>query len=204
MALIASHAAFAWGDTKIDAAPCSIATGESASDNSIVCNFGLTDQQLEQITAAAVRGATEPLMDRVVDISKKLGVTTEATRTLLRIVGEQNNVPDERLGEVLTKVANDYKRLLAQTRALNPNNDLARQLVTQAMAEIEAGHLKQAHDLLRQATASQVSAAEEARKLRQRAQAAEEAEMLGAAGSTAVEGYTRWPVGEEKRCAHAS
>jgi tetratricopeptide (TPR) repeat protein len=188
LTVVSSHAALALGDKKIDAGPCSIATGENASNNSVTCNFGLTDEQLKQVTAAAVRGATEPLMDRIIDISKTLGVTTEATSTLLRIVGEQTNVPDERLGEVLTKVANDYKRLLAQSQVLNPTNDTARRLVTQAKAEIEGGHFEQAHDLLRQATLSQVAAAEEARKLRQQAQVAEEAELLGAAESTAVEG----------------
>ncbi|MGA2292822.1 MAG: tetratricopeptide repeat protein, partial [Bradyrhizobium sp.] len=188
LTIVTSHAALALGDRKIDAGPCSIATGENASNNSITCNFGLTDAQLKQATAAAVKGATEPLMDRIVDISKTLGVTAEATRTLLRIVGEQTNVPDERLGEVLTKVANDYKRLLAQSQALNPGNDTARELVIQAKAEIEGGHFEHAHDLLRQATLSQVAAAEQARKLRQQAQVAEDTEMLGAAESTAVEG----------------
>jgi tetratricopeptide (TPR) repeat protein len=188
LTVVAAHAAFALGDRKIDAAPCSIATGENASNNSITCNFGLTDEQLKQVTAAAVKGATEPLMDRIVDISRTLGVTAEATRTLLRIVGEQTNVPEERLGEALTKVANDYKRLLTQSLALNPTNETARRLITQAKAEIEGGHFEHAHDLLRQAASSQVAAAEEARKLRKQAQVAEDAELLGAAESTAVEG----------------
>ena len=115
---VAPHAVFALGDTTVNAAQCSIATGANAANNSVTCNFGLTDEQLKQVTAAAVKGATEPLLDQIVDISKTLGVTAEAAKTLLRIVGEQPNVPDERLGEVLTKVANDYKRLLAQAAAL--------------------------------------------------------------------------------------
>jgi tetratricopeptide (TPR) repeat protein len=185
---VAPHAVFALEDTTVNAAPCGIATGANATNNTVTCNFGLTDEQLKQVTAAAVKGETGPLLDRIVDISKTLGVTTEAAKTLLRIAGEQPNVPDERLGEALTKVANDYKRLLAQAAALNPDNEVARGLVTQAKAEIEAGHFKHAHDLLRQATQSQVAAAAEARKLREQAQEAEDTQMLGAASSTAVEG----------------
>jgi hypothetical protein len=36
--------------------------------------FGLTPEQLQQVTEAAVKGATGPLIDRVAEISKTLGV----------------------------------------------------------------------------------------------------------------------------------
>src|SRR5271166_3804911 len=49
-------------------------------------------------------------------------------------------------------------------------------------------HFERAHELLRQATQAQIAAAQEARKLNEQAQAAEDAQMLGAAGSTAAEG----------------
>ena len=45
-----------------------------------------------------------------------------------------------------------------------------------------------AHELLREATQAQIAAAQEARKLKEQAQAAEDAQMLGAASSTAAEG----------------
>ena len=50
------------------------------------------------------------------------------------------------------------------------------------------GIFDRAHELLRQATQAQIAAAQEARKLKQQAQAAEDAQMLGAARSTAAEG----------------
>ncbi len=59
-------------------------------------NFGLTPEQVKELTAAAARGATAPLTTAIVDLSKRLGVTEDAAKTLLRIVGEQD-VPLERL-----------------------------------------------------------------------------------------------------------
>jgi len=175
-------------DGSINASACSVAAGGSASNNTLTCNFGLTPEQLRQVTKAAVEGATLPLMDRIEGISKQLGVTEDAAKTLLRIVGEQSDVPDERLPELLTRIANDYKRLQAQLGALNSNNPTARALIEQAKAEIAAGHFNAAHGFLAQARQAQTSAAQEARKLRDQAQAASDAQSLAAAASAATEG----------------
>jgi tetratricopeptide (TPR) repeat protein len=148
-------------------------------------NFGLTPEQVKELTEAAARGATGPLTSAIVDLSTRLGVTEDATKTLLRIVGEQD-VPLERLSETLNRVAKDYKRLQAQAAALKPDNPTARDLVTQARAAIKAGQFERAHELLRGATQAQLAAAQAARKLREQAQAAEDAQMLGAASVTAV------------------
>ena len=149
-------------------------------------NFGLTPEQAKELTEAAARGATGPLTNTIVDLSKRLGVTEDATKTLLRIVGEQD-VPLERLSETLNRVANDYKRLQEQAAALNLDNATARDLVTEARAAIDAGQFERAHQLLRDATRVQLAAAKAARRLREQAQAAEDAQMLGAASATAVD-----------------
>jgi hypothetical protein len=57
----------------ISAAQCSVAGGRDASNNTVTCNFGLTPEQLRQITNAAVEGVSAPLMDQVINISKRLG-----------------------------------------------------------------------------------------------------------------------------------
>ena len=54
------------------------------------------------------------------DISKTLGVTEDAAKTLLKIVGEDRNIPDDKLAEALTKVAGDYKRLAGAGRRAEP------------------------------------------------------------------------------------
>src|SRR3984893_5920795 len=159
------HLAAALGDTDVKAGACSVASGGNATKNTITCNFGLTPEQLREATKAAVAGATSLLLDRIDKIRNVLGVTRSAAEKLLKIAGEQPDVPDEKLAEGLTSVAADYQRLKAQAAALSPDNLTARVLVAQAKAAIEAGQLAQAHVLLRQATQVQIAAAQEARKL---------------------------------------
>jgi hypothetical protein len=172
----------------VSASSCGIAASGDVRNNTLNCNFGLTPEQLRQTTKAAVAGATEPLMDRIEGISKRLGVTTEAAKSLLRIVGEQPDTPDEKLPELLAKVATDYKRLQTQVSALNPDNPTAHNLVEHARQEIAAGHFDAAHGLLTQARQAQIAAAEEAVKLAREAEAARDAQLLGAAASAAAEG----------------
>ncbi len=178
-------------NSAVNASSCAIAAARNATNNTLTCNFGLTQEQLRQVTKAAVEGETDRIMNRIVDISKQLGITEDAAKTLLRIVGEQTDVPDERLGEVLTKVANDYKRLQTQVAALNPDNPTAHALVEQAKSEIAGGHFQAAHRLLAQARQAQITAAQEAQKLAEQAQAAVDAQLLAAAASAATEGD--WP-----------
>ncbi len=174
------QSAFAFGDTTATAQNCGMAAGGDVKNNTVNCNFGVTPEQLK----AAMDGAT----DKIEEISERLGITRQAAKTLLRIVGERTDVPDDRLAEVLTKVANDYNRLQAQVAALNPANPTARGLVERAKAEITAGHFADAHQLLAHARLAQLAAAQEARKLREQAQATEDAELVEAAASTATEG----------------
>ena len=69
LAMLAPHAAVATGD-KAEPGSCNITTGGIASGgNAVTCNFGLTPDELKQVTEAAVKGATGPLLDRITDIS---------------------------------------------------------------------------------------------------------------------------------------
>ena len=106
----------------VTAAPCGVAAGRDASNNITVCNSGLTPEQLKELTEAVVRGATEPLARELADVSKTLGVTENAAKTLLKIVGEDPNIPEDKVAEALSNVATDYQRLKAQVAALNPDN----------------------------------------------------------------------------------
>jgi len=169
-ALVAGNSIAA--DSSVSANTCSVSAGRDASNNTLTCNFGLTPEQLREVTKAAVEGATEPLIGGIGDISKRLGITEEAAKTLLCIVGEQSDLPDERLAESLTKVA----------------NPAARNLVDRARSEIAAGHFAAAHQLLSEARQAQIAAAQEANKLAAQAQAARDAQLLGAAASAAAEG----------------
>jgi tetratricopeptide (TPR) repeat protein len=172
----------------ISAAPCGVAAGRDASNNTVTCNFGLTPEQLKQLTEAAVKGATAAVQDHVDKVSRTLGVTEDAAEKLLKIVGEDPNIPEDKLAEALSKVAGDYQRLQVQVAALNPDNPTAKALVDEAKPEIDAGRFQRAHELLRRATQVQIAAAQAAEKLEQQAHDARGAQMLGAASSAAAEG----------------
>lgn len=159
----------------------------AASITNSPITIGLSSEQVRKLTEAAARGATGPLTAAIVDLSKKLGVTEDATKTLLRIVGQQD-VPLERLSETLNRVANDYRRLQAQVAVLDQQNPAARRQILQASAAIAAGDFARARDLLRSATLAQIAAAQQARQLGEQARAAESAQFSGAAASTAAQG----------------
>src|ERR1700693_5492085 len=69
-------------ETHGDQSPALIAGG-----NAIV-TYGLTPEQVQELTKAAVAGAVGPLSDRMLELSKRLGATEGATVTMLRIIGQ--------------------------------------------------------------------------------------------------------------------
>jgi tetratricopeptide (TPR) repeat protein len=152
-----------------------------------IVTYGLTPEQVQELTKAAAAGAVGPLANQIVDLSKRLGVTENAALTLLHIL-DQEDVPLERLPQKLGEVAAQYKRIQAQLAALNPQNPTARRLAEQAEAEIKAGRFETAHELLRQVTQAAVAAAEQARELRQKAEVAENEQLIQAAASSSAEG----------------
>jgi hypothetical protein len=89
--LAVAHPVGAAAFNDVTAGPGGVAAGRDV-------NIGLSPEQVKELTEAAAHGATGPLTATIVDLSKQLGVTEDATRTLLRIVGEQD-VPLERLSE---------------------------------------------------------------------------------------------------------
>src|ERR1700677_1789125 len=187
MIVFGQQAAVALGD-KAEAGSCAIATTGSASGNSVTCNFNMPPEKLKELIEAALKGGEEPILDRLVQVSKTLGVTEDAAKTLLKIVGEDPTISADKLAEALTKVAGDYKRLQARVAALNPDNPTARALVDQAKPEIEVGHFARARELLGQATQAEVAAAQEAYKIQEQARASGDAHMLGAARLAGADG----------------
>src|SRR5262249_40215487 len=142
-------------------------------------NLGFAAEQVKDLTEAAARGAAGPLTATIIELSRRLGATEDATKALLRIVGEQD-APPERLSETLNRGANDYIRLRDQAAALKLENESARGRAEQAQAAIAGGAFPEARRLLRAAVREELAAAQAARTLREQAQAAEDARMLGA------------------------
>jgi hypothetical protein len=137
--------------------PCAVSSIGDTRNNTISCNYGVTPEQIKELIIAAAKGAADPLEERLSAISSKLGLTEEATRALLRSVG-QADVPDEKLNEQIALVARDYKRLQAQIAAMTPEDPEARELSKKAMSEIDAGHANVARELLRRANEVQYTA----------------------------------------------
>jgi len=152
-----------------------------------IVTYGLMPEEVQELTKAAAAGAVGPLADKIVDLSKRLGVTENAALTLLHIL-DQEDVQLEQLPLKLGEVANQYKKFQAQLAALNPQNPLARRLAEQAETEIKAGRFEKAHQLLRQVTQAGIAAAQQARELRQKAQVAEDEQLIQAAASSSAEG----------------
>ncbi len=188
IAALLSQSALAADPPSMTANNCSVAGGRDVSGNTLNCMLGPSPEELKALVEAAAKGATAQQSAQIEDLGRRLGVTADATRTLLRIIGAQTDIPEERLNETLAKVATDYKRLQAQVSALDPDNATARTLVESAREAIAAGRFQAAHPLLAQARQAQIAAAEQARRLADQAQAARDAQLLGAAESAAAEG----------------
>jgi hypothetical protein len=148
MIVLAQQAAVALGD-RIEAGSCAIANSGSASGNTITCNFDMPPEKLKELIEAALKGGEEPILDRLEQVSETLGITKSAAKNLLKIVGGDSTIPDDKLAEALTRAGEDYKRLQAQVVALNPDNPTAKALVEQAKPEIDAGHFDRAYERLR-------------------------------------------------------
>ena len=75
---------------------CKLTSGGIGSGgNTVTCNFGMPPEQLKAAIEAAVNGR---LIDRIVQISKALGMTEDAAKKLLKIVGEDPNIPEGQAG----------------------------------------------------------------------------------------------------------
>jgi hypothetical protein len=80
----------------IPSGSCNVTSGGIGSgNNTVTCNFGMPPEQLKAAIEAAVSGQ---LIDRIVQISKTLGVTEDAAEKLLKIVGEDPNVVEDKSG----------------------------------------------------------------------------------------------------------
>ena len=129
---VPSGLAQVFGGRSVEALGCASAVGGDVRDSTITTVCGYTAEQVKGL----INDALALVTDRIVDVSKRLGVTEDAALTLLRIIG-QGDVPHERLPQKLAEVANQYKKLEEQVAALNPENPLARGFVEQAQAEIK-------------------------------------------------------------------
>jgi hypothetical protein len=70
LSLLAPFAAPARSETRIEAGSCAIANSGSANGNTVTCNFDMPPEKLKELMAAALKGSEDPILDRLVQISK--------------------------------------------------------------------------------------------------------------------------------------
>ncbi len=145
-------------------------------------SVGFTAEQVRMLIEAATRGADE----KVAEVSRRLGVTQGAMRTMLATLG-QAEVPEERLAEKLAEVFQHYRKAAAAIAALDPENPVAQEHAAKASQAAASGDRNEARRHLQAARAAAEAAAAEARRLAREAEAAAEKQMLQAARAVAAE-----------------
>ena len=137
----------------------------------VIVTYGFAPEQVRDLTKAAASGAIGPLADRIVDFSQKLGVTQERGIDACCACLDSRMSPSSNCLRSSGSHA-QYKQAIERVAALDPQDPVTRDLVTRAQAEITAGHLEEADQLLSQAEQAEVAAAHQAQQLAQQAQAA--------------------------------
>lgn len=139
-----------------------------ASGGDVSVTYGLTLEEVQQLTKAAVAGAVGPLADKIIDLSQRLGVTQEAALSMLRILGE-HDVPLEQLPRKLLDIAGQYQQAMQRLAALNPQDPITRDLADRTQTAIKDGQFQEADELLSQAEQIEIAAAHQAQQLAQQA-----------------------------------
>src|SRR5215510_2790746 len=145
-------------------------------------SIGFTAEQVRTLIEAATKGADE----KVAEVSRRLGVTQGAMRTMLATLG-QAEVSEERLADKLAEVFEQYRKAAAAIAALQPENPLAQQHAAKASQAAASGDRNEARHHLQAARAAAEAAAQEARRLAGEAEAAAEKQMIQAARAVAAE-----------------
>jgi hypothetical protein len=145
-------------------------------------SVGFTAEQVRALIEAATKGADE----RLAEVSRQLGVTQGAMRTMLATLGK-SDVPEEQLAEKLTEVFEQYRKAAAAIAALHPENPVAQEHAAKAAQATISGDRNEARHHLQAARTAAEGAAGEARRLAREAEAAAGRQMLQAARAVAAE-----------------
>jgi hypothetical protein len=116
----------------------------------VAVTYGLTPEEVQELTKAAAAGAVGPLADKIIDLSNKLGVTQGAAVSMLRSIGQQD-FPLEKLPQKLAEAADQYKSATMQLAALDPQDPVTRDLIKRADAALKSGQLDEADQLVSRA-----------------------------------------------------
>jgi tetratricopeptide (TPR) repeat protein len=171
----------------------SVSVGGSVSNSTITITINQENPETLKLlreTIADKNASEEKRREaevKVAALAAKLGFTSQAVTRFFEILGEQN-IPEEKVPLRLTDIANQFAATRDQLAALEPDDPQAAELARQAKDALDNGLLAEADALLDRAKESETAALREARKLKQRAQEAEDRHALNLATMEASQG----------------
>ena len=171
----------------------SVSVGGSVSNSTITTTINLENPEILKLlreTIADKNASEENRREaevKVAELAAKLGFTSQVVTRFFEILGEQN-VPEEKVLLRLSEIATQFAATRDQLAALEPDDPHAAELARQAKDALDKGSLTEADALLGRAEESEAAALREARKLKQRAQEAEDRHALNLAKMEASQG----------------
>jgi tetratricopeptide (TPR) repeat protein len=120
-------------------------------------------------------------------IAKQLGVTEQAPENFFAII-DQQNVPLKDLDAKLREIAEQYKTLLSNVRALNSDDPEVTRLRNEAEMALKAGEFARAEGLLNEASTKDIAAIQALQEQQVRLQAARKQRQLSAAKAKTANG----------------
>ena len=146
-----------------------------------VVYYGLTPEQVQELTQAAVAGALGPNSPKLSELAARIALPKGVALTLLRIIGRAHVTPDQ-LPQKLTEMADHFWRAHEQLIGFHPERRTAGRLVERARRTIAAGDFGKTHQLLAEARQELIKAAGQSDALHRRSM------LLSAAWLSAAEG----------------
>ncbi len=126
-----------------------VVAGRDINARDIIIKKGLTDKEVQTIFRN-LQKKEGPAVQKVAELSQKLGVTNSALENFFRLLGKEQ-VPPEKLLECLVELAEHHKQLEEQVRSLSTDDQEIEALRKQAATAINKGDYPQAEGLLAKA-----------------------------------------------------
>jgi len=89
-----------------------VATGGDLSARDIIIKYGLSEARVRALMRE-LQAHDSAAVQKVAELSARLGITDNALTSFFRILGEQKAIPDEKLLETLAEMAEHHRQLLA-------------------------------------------------------------------------------------------
>ena len=170
--------------TAIAAVP---AGSHAVSVQSCTVHVGVSITELLPLLEAEKGKATAPLRAQLDALAVRLGLTEEAIRNFLRILGERD-IPADQLAERFAEIVQRHRDTLQRLTVLAADDPADNGLIEQARTAMQAGDYDEADRLLAESENADLIVARQAQSLALAAQAATRQHFLTAAATRAERG----------------